>query len=186
MGVFKYLSNMWRADGMPAELKRERLIKWRREPVTVRIDSPTRIDRARALGYHAKQGVFVVRQRVKKGSHKRPDWAGGRRSRNMGSRLMLNKNYKTIAEERASKKFANCEVLNSYYVLEDGKNYWFEVIMVDRAHPCVLSDKRTNWVLGQPGRVFRGLTSAARRSRGLHKKGKGSEKTRPSRKAHLK
>lgn len=165
---------------MPKELKRERLIAWRREPVTKRIENPTRLDRARALGYRAKQGIFVVRQRVSRGSHKREDWSGGRHSHNMGSRLNLRKSYQLIAEERASKSYSNCEVINSYYVLEDGKNYWYEVILADRVHPntAVIMP-----VISQ-GRVFRGLTSAGKKTRGLGHKGKGSEKARPSRRAH--
>jgi len=176
MGLYKYLASNWRSEGMPKDLKRERLIAWRREPVTNRISHPTRLDRAKALGFKPKTGFFIVRQRVSRGSHKRPDWSGGRHSHNMGSRLILRKNYQRIAEERASKVYPNCEVLNSYYVLEDGKHYWFEVIMGDRSHPNVLVSQR--------GRAFRGLTSAGKHTRGLNKKGKGSEKTRPSRRSH--
>lgn len=184
MGLYKYLSNNWRENIMPAELKRERLIQWRREPVTLRIERPTRLDRARALGYSAKLGIFVVRQRVSRGSHRRPDWSGGRHSSNMGARLNLRKNYRLIAEERTAKVYPNCEVLNSYYVVEDGKHYWYEVIMLDRAHPSVLADKRTSWIAGEHGRAFRGLTSAGKKVRGLRHKGMGAEKARPSRRAH--
>ena len=184
MGVYKYLVQNWRADATPDDIKKARLIQWRREPVTNRIEHPTRLDKARALGYHAKQGIFVVRQRVSRGSHRRPDWSGGRHSHNMGARLNLRKNYQMIAEERANQSYPNCEVLNSYYVAEDGKHYWYEIIMVDRAHPSVLADKRTAWIARLQGRVYRGQTSAGNRVRGLLHKGKGSEKTRPSRRAN--
>ncbi|ALV62505.1 LSU ribosomal protein L15e [Thermococcus sp. 2319x1] len=42
------------------------------------------------------------------------------------------------------------------------------------------------WIAGKAhkGRVFRGLTSAGKRSRGLLNKGKGAEKVRPSIRAH--
>jgi len=183
MGVYKQIVNLWREQGMPPELKRERLIQWRRDPATKRIERPTRLDRARALGYRAKLGVFVVRQRVTRGSHRRPDWSGGRHSHNMGARMNLRKSYKMIAEERAADSYPNCEVLNSYYVLEDGKNYWFEVIVADRSHPSVLADKRTASAT-QVGRAYRGLTSAGRKTRGLRNKGLGAEKARPSRRAH--
>jgi len=183
MGVYKYLVQNWRENQMTADLKRARLIAWRREPATNRIEHPTRLDRARALGYRAKLGVFIARQRVSRGSHRRPDWSGGRHSHNMGARMNLRKNYQLIAEESAAQTYPNCEVLNSYYVTEDGKHYWFEVIFADSAHPSVLADKRMVAVR-QPGRVFRGLTSAGRRTRGLLNKGMGSEKARPSRRAH--
>ena len=171
MGLYKFLSNRWREENMPAELKRARLIEWRRQPVTLRVEKPTRLDKARALGYRAKPGIFVVRQRVDRGSHRREDWSGGRHSHNMGARLMLRKNYRVIAEQRAERRYQNCEVLNSYYVAEDGKNYWYEIILADRFAAGITAK----------GRSQRGLTSAGRRHRGLLHKGKGSEKTRPSR-----
>ena len=37
----------------------------------------------------------------------------------MGIKKNLDKNYQLIAEERTSKKYPNCEVLNSYYVAKD-------------------------------------------------------------------
>ncbi|MBI4146709.1 50S ribosomal protein L15e [Candidatus Woesearchaeota archaeon] len=184
MGVYKYLQKSWKEFAGAAH--RDRMVLWRREPVTQRIEHPTRLDRARSVGYRAKQGFMLVRQRVSRGSHRRHDWSGGRHSHNMGARLNLRKNYQMIAEERAGRVFKNCEVLNSYYVDEDGKHYWFEVVLVDRSHPGVLADHRISWI-GEPqhvGRVFRGLTSAGRKVRGLRYKGMGAEKARPSRRSH--
>ena len=43
---------------------RERVIRWRKQNAILRIDRPSRIDRARRLGYKAKQGIVVVRMRV--------------------------------------------------------------------------------------------------------------------------
>jgi len=95
------------------------------------------------------------------------------------------KSLRLIAEERAARKFPNLEVLNSYWVGEDGRSKWFEVIMVDPHHPAVKSDKDINWICEKQhkGRVFRGLTSAGKKVRGLRNKGRGAEKVRPSRKA---
>jgi len=72
-----------------------------------------------------------------------------------------------IAEERVAKRFPNMEVLNSYYVGEDGVYKWFEVILVDPHHPSIRSDSDINWICDetQKGRVFRGLTSAGKRMR---------------------
>jgi len=184
MGVFKYLLKAWRTGGMNKELKRERLIQWRREPVTLRIERPTRIDRARSLGYRAKPGMFVVRQRVARTAHRRPKVVKGRTTKRQGVSMDLRKNYQWIAQERAGRAFKNCEVLNSYWVAEDGKYYWFEVIMVDRSHPQTKADGRTSWISQAKGRAQRGLTSAARKTRGLRHKGKGVEKARPSRRSH--
>ena len=93
-------------------------------------------------------------------------------------------NYQAIAEQRANKKYVNCEVLNSYYVAEDGQHMWYEVILIDRAHPQITSDTDLNWISYKTGRAFRGLTSAGRKHRGLRNKGKGAEKLRPSRTAN--
>lgn len=183
MGMYKYVRNLWKKpkQNMP-ELWRERLIKWRKDPSTVRIERPTRIDRARSLGYKAKQGFLVVRQKVPRGGHMRPMIKKGRRPKHNRRVLILGKSYKQIAEERANKKYPNCEVLNSYWVAQDGKYYWFEIILIDKAHPVILADNDINWITQKQHtrRVYRGLTSSARKSRGLRHKGKGAEKIRPS------
>lgn len=187
MGYQKYVKNLWKGpEEVLGDLWKQRLIQWRTEPVTLRIERPTRIDRARSLGYKAKQGVFIVRQRVGRGGRMRPNITGGRRPKHNRQKKVVEKNYQQIAEERANKQFLNAEVLNSYYVAEDGKNYWYEVIMLDRRHPSVLSDKSLSWIGNDVhrGRAYRGLTSAGRRSRSLHKKGFGVEKARPSLRAH--
>ena len=168
--MYKKVRELWKKPKQN-ELWRERLIAWRKDPVTVRIKRPTRIDRARSLGYKAKQGFVVVRQRVGRGGHTRPQIKGGRRPKRYGTRLNLSKNYKQIAEERAQKKFVNLVLLNSYWVAEDGKNYWFEIILVDPDHPVIKSDKNINWVAAKKNRsrVFHGKTSAGRKGRGLRK-----------------
>lgn len=186
MALHKYLVQAWQnPNDQVVELWRNRLIAWRQEPSTLRIDYPTRLDRARALGYKSKQGLLLVRQRVPTGPHRRT-WTGGRRSANMSTYMILRKNYRLIAEERANKKFINCEVLNSYFVAKDGKHCWYEIILVDRAHPVIKADPRLSWVTSKNfrGRAFRGLTSAGTKVRGMRHKGKGSEHSRPSRRAN--
>lgn len=183
MSVYKYIKQIWRKQIKENDpLAKERLMKYRREPVTLRIERPTRLDRARALGYKAKEGFIMVRQSVSRGGHTRPDVAGGRRPKHSGIRLNLKISYQLIAETRAAKKYKNCEVLNSYPVAEDGKHKWFEVILVDVTNPAIQKDKNMKWICSKKhtNRVFRGLTSSARKSRGLRHKGKGAEKIRPS------
>lgn len=186
MGMYKHIRNLWKKPkkNMP-DLWRERLIKWRRENSTVRIEKPTRLDRARSLGYKAKQGILVVRQRVRRGGHRRPMIKRGRRPKHYRQLLVLDKNYQQVAEERANRKYPNCEVLNSYWVAEDAIYYWYEVILIDKAHPVIRADKNLNWISEKQHtrRVYRGLTSAGRKARGLRNKGKGAEKIRPSRAA---
>lgn len=187
MGFFKIFNRLWRDKNKVKELLRDRLIQWRKEDSVVKIVRPTRIDKARMLGYKAKQGILVARVRVKRGGRKKPRIRKGRRPRRMGRKKIVGKSYQWIAEERANRKFHNFEVLNSYYVAKDGKHYWYEVILIDKHHPAIKRDKHLKWICEKQhtGRVFRGLTAAGRRSRGiLTHKGKGAEKLRPSLRAH--
>ncbi len=195
MGLYKYVSKILQKEYRGEEddfynydeRMKEKLIQWRREPAIVKVERPTNLARAKSLGYKAKQGIIVVRVRVRKGSgrHIRPN--KGRRPKRMGvNKLTRRISIQRIAEERAARKYRNLEVLNSYYVGEDGQHYWFEVILVDPHNPAILADKDLRWI-AEPqhrGRAFRGLTSAGKKGRGLRRKGKGAEKVRPSLKAH--
>jgi len=92
------------------------------------------------------------------------------------------KSLKLIAEERAARKYPNLEVLNSYWVGEDGRSKWFETILVDPNHPVIKSDNTINWICEKQhtNRALRSLTSAGKKVRGLRQKGHGAEKSRPS------
>jgi len=185
MGMYQHIREAWRKpDEVLKELLHQRKIQWRTEDVTVRIDRPTRLDRARSLGYKAKPGFILVRQRVDRGGRQRPQIRHPRRSKAMSRRKDLTMNYQQVAESRAARKFPNCEVLNSYYVAEDGIHFWYEVILVDGSSPSIMADERISWIIGHKGRSERGLTTAGRRGRGLMTKGKGAEKMRPSLRAH--
>ncbi|MBS3123460.1 50S ribosomal protein L15e [Candidatus Woesearchaeota archaeon] len=170
MGLYQHVRKAWKKpqSSMP-ELWKERLIQWRQEESSTKIERPTRIDRARSLGYRAKQGFIVVRQRVPRGGHTRPDVKGGRRPKRSSLRLNLKKNYQWIAEERAQKGYENLVVLNSYWVARDGHYYWYEVILVDPEHPVIKADPKINWICKGKNRqrVFYGKTSAGKKGRGL-------------------
>ncbi|NPB01956.1 MAG: 50S ribosomal protein L15e [Methanopyri archaeon] len=185
MSMYKYMREAWKRpkDSYVAEAQKERLPKWRKGPAVKRIKRPTRIERARRLGYKAKPGYVVVRVRVPKGGRRKPRPKKGRRPKRMGkNKFSPKKSKQWIAEERAQRKFPNLEVLNSYWVGEDGQYKYYEVIMVDPNHPQIKSDPRINWICqrSQKGRVFRGKTGAGKKGRGLRKKGMGTEKVRPS------
>lgn len=187
--MYGHIQKFWteKNDKTFKNLRRERLIRWRREPAVNRVERPTRLDRARALGYQAKQGYVLVRVRLYRGGRKKPPPRRGRRSKRMGlTRITGGKSKQWMAEERAARKYPNLQVLNSYYIAEDGVYKWYEVIFVDPYHPVILSDPKINWISSkhQKGRVYRGLTSAGKKSRGLRNKGKGAEKLRPSLRAH--
>jgi len=190
MGIYRYIKEAWDnpKEGL-GKLYQERLIQWRRNNSVVKLDRPTRLDRARGLGYKAKEGIFVVRVRVGKGGRKRRgSLKNKRKSRRATARKVLSKSYQVVAEQRADKKYVNAEVLNSYWVGEDGKHKWYEIIMVIPSHPAIKNDNELSWISSEKhrGRVWRGLTSAGKKSRGLMNKGKGAEKLRPSASANLK
>lgn len=158
-------------------------IAYRKGKSIQRIEKPTKLHRARSLGYKAKQGYVIVRVRIRKGGMRKVRPKRGRKPRALGvTKYTPGKNLQWIAEERVQRKYPNMEVLNSYKIYSDGKNWYYEVILVDPHHPVIKSDPKINWIsqLPQKRRVNRGLTSAGKRSRGLHRKGWGSEKTRPS------
>jgi len=168
MGFYKSVRDIWKKPKKNlGALWKSRLIQWRKEQSIVRLKRPTRIDKARSLGYKAKQGYLIVRVRVLRGGRKREKFKGGRRSKHSGRKKIVGKSFRWIAEERAAKKYINCEVLNSYYLAKDGKYYWFECLLVDVSNPVIKNDRKINWICNQKGRVFRGKTAAGKRSRRL-------------------
>ena len=190
MGVQQYVRSLWKTPkaSLPPRYRRDRMADWRREPVFQRIERPTRIDAARRVGYKAKQGVVVVRTRVRRGGLRKSKVHMKRKPSKAGiKKITMAKSIQRMAEERVNRRYPNLEVLNSYWVGEDGKNKFYEVIMLDPAHPVIKSDKQLGWVSSgnsHRGRAFRGKTSAGKRGRGLRNKGKGAEKLRPSLKAN--
>ncbi len=190
MGLHKHVSVAWKKpkESIPSRYRIDRMAGWRKEPVFIRIDKPTRIDAARRVGYKAKQGVVVVRTRVRRGGLRKGKIHMKRKPSKAGiKKITMGKSIQRIAEERTARRYPNLEVLNSYWVGEDGKNKFYEVIMIDPEHPAIKSDKDMGWVSSgssHRGRAFRGKTGAGKRGRGLLNKGKGAEKLRPSLKAN--
>ena len=182
---YSHIRDAWKDpdDGQLAELQWQRMQDWRQQGAIERIDRPTRLDRARSLGYKAKQGVVVARVSVRKGGARKERFTAGRRSKRQGvTRITRRKNIQRVAEERAARKYPNLRVLNSYWVGEDGSQKWHEIIMVDPNHPAIRNDDDLDWICddSQRGRAFRGRTSAGQRGRGQQQRGKGTEKTSPS------
>lgn len=171
-------------------LFRSRMMDYRAEDkAVVKVDHPFNLSRAHALGYKAKPGVTVARVRIRRGGGLfiRPRRARKPKRMQVAS-ATRRKSVQVMAEGRAQKHFPNMEVLNSYKVGQDGKNQYFEVILVDPRNPSVLADKDMKWI-AEPqhgGRVFRGKTSAGQKSRGLHNPvgQRGSEKVRPGARAN--
>lgn len=187
MGYLKYVKEAWKQPRKNlGQAYKDKLVEWRRANSIERVEYPTRPDRARALGYKSKQGFVVARVRVIRGGKRNPSIKKGRDGGNLSTRIAQSKNYKWISEERVQKRFPNMEVLNSYWVGQDERHMWHEVILVDVYHPQIISDKNVSWIVtsNHTRRAHRGLTSAAKKSRGLRSKGLGAEKVRPSLRAN--
>ena len=184
MSAYKRMNQVWiREQQERSEIVRSRLIIWRKQGTIVRLERPTRLGRARSLGYKAKQGYVIVRIKTGRGPREKPRPKKGRKPSKLGvAKFTPQKSRRWISEERVGRKFPNLRVLNSYWVGSDHKWLWHEVILVDPNHPVIYNDPRINWICDptHKGRENRGLTSAGKRSRGLRKKGTGAEKIRPS------
>jgi large subunit ribosomal protein L15e len=182
--AYKHMSDTWVEEQKErSEIVRSRLLVWRKLGSLVKLEKPTRLARARALGYRAKQGYVVVRVRTGRGPREKPNPHGGRKPRSAGiTRYTTQKSRQWIAEERVARKYPNLRVLNSYWVGEDHKWIWHETILVDPSHPVIYNDPNINWICDPTtkGRDSRGLTAAGKRSRGLYNKGRGTEHNRPS------
>ena len=121
---------------------RDRVITWRKQDAVTRIEKPSRILRARRLGYKAKQGIIVVRMRVGTGGMRRKRPTGGRRPKHLGvTRIKAAVNMKQVAERRVLERYPNMALLGSYFIYKDGMHYWYEVILADRSHPRITKDK---------------------------------------------
>merc|ERR1712111_342900 len=74
------------------------------------------------------------------------------------------RNLQSIAEERVGRRLRGLRILNSYWVGQDSTYKYFEVIMVDVAHPAIRRDPKVNWIVNavHKHRELRGLTLAAR------------------------
>lgn len=132
-------TKMWKNNS--DELK-SKAIAWRAEPTIHRIERPSRLDRARRLGYKAKQGIVVVRTRVSRGGMRKQRPVAGRRPKHLGVvHIKQGTNMRKVAERRVSEKFPNLEVMGSYYLHKDGMNIWYEVILADTAHPAISKDR---------------------------------------------
>ncbi len=121
---------------------REKAVEWRKQNAFTRIDKPSRIQKARRLGYKAKQGIVVIRMRVGTGGMRRQRPRGGRRPKHLGvTRIKADVNMQQVAERRVLERYPNMKLLGSYFLYKDGMYYWFEVILADPAHPRISKDK---------------------------------------------
>ena len=121
---------------------RDKAYVWRRESALMRIENPSRLDRARSLGYKAKQGFVVVRSRVGRGGMRKHRPVAGRRPKHIGVvHIKQSNSMKKVAERRVLEKFINLKVIGSYFLYSDGMYSWYEVLLIDPNHPAIMKDK---------------------------------------------
>ncbi len=170
MGAYKYIQDTLQKEYATANpLYKAKVRAWRREGVFTKVEKPANITRARRLGYKAKQGYAVVRTRIEKGRRRRVRPKGGRKPRHNYRYVQTGLSHQAIAEQRVNREYKNMEVLNSYWVGEDGNYKYFEVILADPMRKTV-----TTTSVARIGKSFRGLTSSGKKARGL---GRGKQKT---------
>ena len=176
MGAYKYLEELYKKKQSDALRFLLRIRCWQFRQLTAihRATRSTRPDKARRLGYKAKQGYCIYRVRVKRGGRKRPVSKGiayGKPTNQGITELKWQRSLRSLAEERAGRKCGGLRVLNSYWVCQDATYKYFEVIMVDPSHKVIRRDPRINWIVNpvHKHREMRGLTAAGRKNRGAGK-----------------
>jgi large subunit ribosomal protein L15e len=176
MGAYKYMQEIWRKkqSDVMRYLQRVRTWQYRQLAAVHRAPRPTRPEKARRLGYKAKQGYVVYRVRVRRGGRKRPVTKGqtyGKPKTHGVNQLKFARNLQSVAECRVGRRCGGLRVLNSYWVAQDSTFKFYEVILVDPFHKAIRRNPDTQWITKpvHKHREMRGLTSAGRKSRGLGK-----------------
>ncbi len=103
MGAYKYLEELWRKkqSDLLRFLLRVRCWQFRQLKSIHRASRPTRPDKARRLGYKAKQGYVVYRVRVRRGGRKRKVHKGHQMGKptNQGvNQLKFQRSLRSVAE----------------------------------------------------------------------------------------
>ncbi|KAF0852242.1 60S large subunit ribosomal protein eL15 (rpL15) [Andalucia godoyi] len=193
MGAYTYLEELWKKkqSDVLRFLMRLRCWEYRNLTTVHRITRPSRVEKARRLGYKAKQGYVIYRTRIRRGGRKRQVPKGivyGKPASVGINHLKPTRSLQAIAEQRIGARVKGLRVLSSYWVGQDGMYKYFEVICVDPAHKAIRRDPAINWIAAstQKRREARGLTSQGRKARGLVNKGHQSTKLRPSKRANWK
>merc|ERR1712136_209596 len=193
MGAYKYMQELYRKkqSDVLRFLLRVRCWQYRQLHRVHRAPRPTRPDKARRLGYRAKQGYVIYRVRVRRGGRKRPVPKGctyGKPVTHGVNQLKFQRSLRSVAEERVGRRCGGLRVLNSYWVCEDSTYKFFEVVMVDPFHKAIRRDPKINWLCNavHKHREMRGLTSAGASSRGLGKGHKFNKTKGGSRRANWK
>ncbi|KAL4685274.1 hypothetical protein H8957_016220, partial [Semnopithecus entellus] len=149
-----YIQEQWRKKQSDAMCFLLRVCCWQYRQLSA--PCPTWLDKARQLGYKAKQGYVIGRIRVRRGGRKRPVPKGATYSKPV---------------HHVGHNCGALKVLNSYWVGEDFTYKYFEVVLIDPFHKVIRRNPDTQSITKpvHKHREMCGLTAAGRKSRGLGK-----------------
>merc|ERR1711976_593209 len=119
MGAYKYMQELYRKKQTDVLrfLFRVRCWQYRQLSAVHRAPRPSRPDKARRLGYRAKQGFVIYRVRVRRGGRKRPVPKGatyGKPTNQGVNALKFARSLQAVAEERDARMGKDRRVRNSY------------------------------------------------------------------------
>merc|ERR1712142_1209171 len=193
MGAYKYMQEIYRKkqSDVLRFLLRIRAWQYRHLNKIHRAPRPTRPEKARRLGYKAKQGYVIYRIRIRRGGRKRPVAKGctyGKPVTHGVNHLKSKRNHQAMAEAKCGRALSSLALLNSYWIAQDATYKYYECIMVDRHHKAIRRDPSINWIVSfkHKHRECRGLTSAGKKGRGLGKGFRYEQTTGGSRRARWK
>lgn len=175
MAAYKYLEALYRhkQSDVFRFLNRVRTWEYRQLPAVCRVNTPTRVEKARKLGYRAKPGYVCFRVRVRKGDKKRAVKKGIVYGKPRNAGVSQQKSFRSlqVEAERIFERSAGkgLRTLNSYYVAKDGLYKYYEVLAVCPGTQAIRNDPKINWIVStlHKSRAQRGKTHAGRKSRGL-------------------
>ena len=176
MDAYKYIQEQWRKkqSDVMRFLLRVRCWQYCQLSAVHGAPCPTWPDKARQLGYKAKQGYIIYRIHVHHGGRKCLVPKGATYSkpvRHGVNQLKFARNLQCVAEERAGCHCGALRVLNSYWLGEDSTYKFSEVILIDPFHKAIRRNPDTQWITKpvHKHREMCGLTSAGQKSCGLGK-----------------
>lgn len=130
MGAYKYIEELYKRkqSDLMRFLLRVRCWQYRQLTSIHRASRPTRPDKARRLGYKAKQGFVIYRVRIRRGGRKRPvskGITGGKPAGHGIFSLKFQRSLRSKAEERVGRKCGGLRVVNSYWIAQDSTFKYF-------------------------------------------------------------
>ena len=128
MGAYKYLEELFKKkqSDLLRFLLRVRCWQYRQLNAIHRASRPMRPDKARRLGYKAKQGYVVYRVRVRRGGRKRPVPKGatyGKPANQGVNQLKFQRSLRSVAE--VGNLIFTCNTISELLIPTHGQNYMY-------------------------------------------------------------